>query len=314
MTFRPEAVIPAPSMPVGGVRPAGHPGQPATLVVRNARVHTGDPARPAARAVAMRDGVFVAVGDDGEVAPMIGPGTRIVDGFGRRVIPGLNDSHLHLIRGGSSYLLELRWDGVPSLTLALRMLREQAERTPPGQWVRVGGGWTAEQFTERRPPTLRELNQAAPDIPVLVPHLYQWALLNRAALEAVGYTRDTPHPFGGEIVRDYAGNPTGLLVAAPSSAVMYDALAKAPVLGEAGKLESTRHFLRELNRLGVTSAIDAAGGFLNFPDDYATIMALADRGELTVRIGYHLLPQVPGQELDDLRRWTGMVRPGDGDE
>jgi predicted amidohydrolase YtcJ len=98
----------------------------------------------------MRDGVFVAMGDDGEVAPLIGPGTRIVDALGRRVIPGLNDSHLHAIRGGSNYLLELRWDGVPSLTLALRMLREQAERTPAGQWVRVAGGWTAEQFAEQR--------------------------------------------------------------------------------------------------------------------------------------------------------------------
>jgi hypothetical protein len=301
-------------MPVAGVRTGGQPDRPATLVVRNARVHTGDPARPAVSAVAMRDGVFVAVGDDAAVAPLIGPGTRIVDALGRRVIPGLNDSHLHAIRGGSNYLLELRWDGVPSLTLALRMLRDQAERTPAGQWVRVAGGWTAEQFAERRPLTLRELNQAAPDTPALVFHLYQWALLNRAALKAVGYTRDTPTPYGGEIVRDYAGNPTGLLVAAPSSAVMYDALAKAPVLGEAGKLESTRHFLRELNRLGVTSVVDAAGGSLNFPDDYATIRQLAERNELTVRIGYHLLPQVPGQELDDLRRWISMVSPGDGDQ
>ncbi|HUN35955.1 MAG TPA: amidohydrolase [Trebonia sp.] len=314
MTFRPQPVIPAPSMPIDGVRSGGQPGQPATLVVRNARVHTGDPARPAASAVAIRDGVFVAVGDDAAVAPLTGPGTRIVDALGRRVIPGLNDSHLHAIRGGGNYLLELRWDGVPSLTLALQMLREQAERTPPGQWVRVAGGWTSEQFAERRPPTLRELNQAAPDTPALVFHLYQWALLNRAALEAVGYTRDTPDPPGGEIVRDYAGNPTGLLIAAPSAAILYDALAKAPTLGDAGKLESTRHFLRELNRLGVTSAVDAAGGFLDFPDDYATIRQLAERGELTVRIGYHLLPQVPGQELDDLRRWVSMVRPGDGDE
>jgi len=314
MTFRPPAVLPAPSMPVAGVRADRHPDQPASLVVRNARVHTGDPARPAVSAVAMRDGVFVAVGDDAAVAPLIGPGTRIVDALGRRVIPGLNDSHLHAIRGGSSYLLELRWDGVPSLALGLRMLREQAERTPAGQWVRVAGGWTADQFAERRPPTLRELNEAAPDTPVLVLHLYQWALLNRAALEAVGYSRDTPHPYGGEIVKDYAGNPTGFLIAAPSSAVMYDALAKAPVLGQEGKLESTRHFLRELNRLGVTSAVDAAGGSLDFPDDYATIRQLAERGELTVRIGYHLLPQVPGQELDDLRRWIGMVSPGDGDQ
>ncbi len=141
--------------------------------------------------------MFVAVGDDSTVAPYIGPASRVVDALGRRVIPGLNDSHLHVIRGGNNYLLELRWDGVPSLAMALRMLREQAQRTPPGQGVRVVGGWTADQFFEKRLPTLKELNQASPDTPVFVLHLYQSAMLNRAALDAVGYTRDTPNPLGG---------------------------------------------------------------------------------------------------------------------
>ena len=307
-------VIPAPSMPIGGLRPSDHPDRSATLVVRNARVHTGDPAKPAATAVAMRDGVFVAVGDDATITPLIGPGTRIVDALGRRVIPGLNDSHLHVIREGNNYLLELRWDGVPSLAMALRMLRDQAERTPAGQWVRVVGGWTADQFAERRLPTLRELNQAAPDTPVFVLHRYQSAMVNRAALAAIGYSKDTPDPAGGQIVRDHAGNPTGLLLAAPAATILYTTLAKGPVLGQPDKLESTRHFLRELNRFGITSAIDPAGGFQNFPDDYATIMQLAKQKEMTVRIGYYLYPQTAGQELDDLRRWVGMVHPGDGDE
>jgi predicted amidohydrolase YtcJ len=301
-------------MPVLGVRPATGGADAATLVVRNAKIYTGDPARPSASAVAVKDGVFVAVGDDAAVAPSIGPATRVIDALGRRVIPGLNDSHLHVIRGGNNYLLELRWDGVPSLAVGLRMLREQAERTPAGQWVRVVGGWTGEQFFEKRLPTLRELNAAAPDTPVFVLPLYQSALLNRAALHAVGYTRDTPNPPGGEILRDHAGNPTGMLLAAPGATLLYSTLAKGPVLDEAQKAESTRHFLRELNRFGLTSAVDAAGGFQNFPDDYGTIMGLAERRQLTVRIGYHLFPQTAGQEIDDLRRWVGMVKPGDGDE
>jgi predicted amidohydrolase YtcJ len=302
-----------PTMPVGGVRPSDTAGAPADLVVRNARIHTADPANPSASAVAIRDGVFVAVGDDAAVAAHIGARTRIVDALGRRVIPGLNDSHTHVIRGGNNYLLELRWDGVPSLAIALRMLKEQAERTPAGQWVRVVGGWTAEQFTEKRLPTLKELNAAAPHTPVFVLHLYQSALLNRAALDAVGYGRGTANPPGGQIVRDHAGNPTGLLLAAPSAALLYSTLARGPLLDAEERLNSTRHFLRELNRFGITSAIDAAGGFQNFPDNYDTIMQLAGRGELTVRIAYHLFPQTAGQELDDLRRWIGMVSPGDGD-
>ena len=301
------------TMPVGGIRPSGDAVSPADLVVRNARIHTGDPAKPSATAVAIRDGVFLAVGDDADVAGYVGPGTRIVDALGRRAIPGLNDSHTHVIRGGGNYLLELRWDGVPSLAIALRMLKEQADRTPPGQWVRVVGGWTAEQFAERRLPTLKELNAAAPDTPVFLLHLYQSAQLNRAALRAVGFTRQSADPAGGQIVRDHAGEPTGLLLAAPGAAILYSTLAKGPVLDPEQQELSTRHFLRELNRFGITSAIDAAGGFQSFPENYGVIMRLAERGELTVRLAYHLFPQTAGQELDDLRRWIGTVSPGQGD-
>ncbi len=304
------------SMPVAGVGPTtgADARPPAEVVVRNARIHTGDPARPAASAVAIGDGTFVALGDDADVAPYIGETTRIFDALGRRVIPGLNDSHLHVIRGGLNYFLELRWDGVRSLRQALAMLREQAEHTPAGQWVRVVGGWTGEQFDERRLPSIAELNSAAPDVPVFLLHLYQSALLNRAAVKAVGYTKDTPNPPGGEIVRDHAGNPTGLLLAAPAATLLYATLAKGPTLAEDDQILSTKHFLRELNRFGLTSAIDAAGGFQNFPVNYGAVMELAKRGAMTLRIAYHLFPQVPGQELDDLRRWMGMVKPGDGDE
>ncbi|MFJ3922252.1 amidohydrolase [Streptomyces sp. NPDC090022] len=322
-TSTPMPDMPAASMPVAGVGPAtaqrtgtgaGAEAARADLLVRNAKVFTGDPGRPHARAVAIRDGRIVALGDDHDLAPLVGPGTRVVDALGRRVVPGLNDSHLHVIRGGLNYVLELRWDGVRSLRRALAMLREQAGRTPKGQWIRVVGGWTAEQFAERRMPTVAELNAAAPDTPVFVLHLYQSALMNRAAVRAAGFTRDTPDPRGGQIVRGRDGEPTGVLLAAPSALVLYSTLAKAPALDEAARRTSTRHFLRELNRFGLTSAVDAAGGFQNFPDNYATVIDLARSGELSLRIAYHLFPQTAGQELADLTRWTETVRPGDGDE
>ncbi|MFC9623057.1 amidohydrolase family protein [Streptomyces sp. NPDC056930] len=104
-------------------------GDAADLVVRNAKIHTGDPSRPQAGAIAVRAGVITAVGDDNDMAGHIGPATEVVDALGRRMIPGLNDSHLHVIRGGLNYVLELRWDGVPTLRQALAMLREQAART-----------------------------------------------------------------------------------------------------------------------------------------------------------------------------------------
>jgi len=210
--------------------------------------------------------------------------------------------------------MELRWDGVPSLADAMRMLKEQAQRTPPPQWVRVVGGWTEFQFAERRMPTLEEINQAAPDTPVFVLHLYDRVFLNRAALRAVGYTKDTPEPIGGEIQRDKQGNPTGLLIARPNAMILYATLGKGPKLSQEDQMNSTRHFMRELNRFGVTSAIDAGGGFQNYPDDYQVINELHKRGEMTVRLAYNLFTQKPKQELADFKQWTHMTKPGDGDD
>jgi hypothetical protein len=180
-------------------------------ILRNGRIATLAGPRPFAQAVAVYEGRFLAVGSDEEIMRLRGAKTDVIDLGDRTVIPRLNDSHMHPIRGGLNYNMELRWDGVPSLADALRMLREQAQRTPAPQWVRVVGGWTEFQFAERRMPTLDEINRAAPDTPVFVLHLYDRALLNGAALRAVGYTKDTPAPTGGEIQRDKQGNLTGLL-------------------------------------------------------------------------------------------------------
>ena len=162
---------------------------------------------------------------------------------------------------------------------ALRMLREQAQRTPPPQWVRVVGGWTEFQFAERRMPTLEEINRAAPDTPVFVLHLYDRALLNGAALRAVGYTKDTPAPIGGEIQRDKQGNPTGLLIAKPNASILYSTLAKGPSLSRQDQMNSTRHFMRELKSLGRYQRPRRGGGFQNYPGDYEVINELHKRGE-----------------------------------
>ena len=286
----------------------------ADLIVMNGRICTQAGREGFASAAAIRGGRFVAVGDERDVLPLRGDRTQVIGLGGRTAVPGLNDSHMHPIRGGLNYNMELRWDGVPSLADALRMLKEQAARTPPPQWVRVVGGWSEFQFAERRMPTLDEVNEAAPDTPVFVLHLYDRALLNGAALRAVGYTRDTPEPPGAEIQRDHAGNPTGLLVARPNASLLYATLAKGPRLSREDQLNSTRLFMRELNRLGLTSAIDAGGGFQNFPDDYEVMGEIHRRGEMTVRLAYNLFTQKPGQELGDFRRWAGMTKPGDGDD
>ena len=282
-------------------------------ILYNGRIATLDPANPAATAIAIEKGLFAAVGDDREIMARRLPRTALIDLHGRTVVPGLNDSHTHVIRGGLNYNLELRWDGVASLPGALTMLRDQARRTPAPQWVRVVGGWSEFQFAERRMPTLAEINAAAPDTPVFVLHLYARAMLNAAALRAVGYTKDTPEPVGGTIERDAQGSPTGMLIAKPNAAILYATLAQGPRLPFEYQLNSTRHFMRELNRLGVTSVIDAGGGFQNYPDDYAVIERLHRDGELTVRIAYNLFTQKPKGEFADFAGWTSNVKPGDGD-
>ncbi|WP_274851095.1 amidohydrolase [Serratia marcescens] len=284
----------------------------ASLIITNGKFHTVDRQHPTAQAVAIRDGKFLAVGSESEVMQHAGPETQVIDLHGHTAIPGLNDSHLHLIRGGLNYNLELRWEGVPSLADALRMLKEQALRTPSPQWVRVVGGWTEFQFAERRMPTLDEINQAAPDTPVFILHLYDRALLNRAALKVVGYTKDTPNPPGGEIQRDANGNPTGMLIAKPNAMILYATLAKGPKLPLEQQVNSTRQFMRELNRLGLTSAIDAGGGFQNYPEDYQVIAELHEKKQLTIRIAYNLFTQRPKQELEDFELWTDMLKPGQG--
>src|SRR5215470_15288481 len=230
--------------------------QPAAdLILMNAKIATQDERRSMASAAAIKDGHFVAAGSDQDVMPYRGEHSKVIDLKGRTVIPGLNDSHTHPIRGGLNYNMELRWDGVPSLADALRMLKEQARRTPAPQWVRVVGGWSEFQFKERRLPTLDEINAAAPDTPVFILHLYAQALLNKAAVRAVGYTKDTPDPPGGVIQRDKHGNPTGLLIAKPNALILYSTLAKGPKLGVEDQVNSSRQFMRELNRLGVTSVV-----------------------------------------------------------
>ena len=171
----------------------------ANLILQNGRITTIDPSHPSATEIVIAGDKFAGIDNAADFER--GPQTKVIDLKGRRVFPGLYDSHLHVIRGGLNYNMELRWEGVPSLSLALQMLREQAARTPAPQWVRVVGGWSEFQFAERRMPTLEEINAAAPDTPVFVLHLYCRALLNRAALKACGYTKDTPNPPGGEIVR-----------------------------------------------------------------------------------------------------------------
>lgn len=297
-------------------RPAPAPersgGAEAELVVVNAKVFTGDERLPTAGAFAIAGGRFIAVaesGSDPALAALRTASTRTIDAQGRTIIPGLNDSHAHAIRGGRFYNLELRWDGVDSLARGLEMIREQAARTPEGQWVRVIGGWSPYQFEERRMPTVAELNAAAPDTPTFVLFLYSQGMINRAAVEALGLTKRTKAPPGGRYEFVDGG---AILHADPNPAILYAMIAKPPQLSAEDQVNSTLHFYRELNRLGMTSAVDAGGGGHAFPQDYAASRTVAggEEGDLPIRIGYYLFAQTAGREKEDFLRWTSQCQIG----
>ncbi len=292
-----------------GCAPAAQPAErpsPADTVVVNARIATMDAARPEAEAFAVRDGLFVAVGARGDVEPLTGPETRTIDAGGRRVIPGLNDSHLHAVRAGRFYNLELRWDGVTSLERGLAMIREQAARTPPGQWVRVIGGWSPYQFRERRMPTIAELNQAAPDTPVFVLFLYSQGFVNAAGAKALDLTQESKPPAGGRF--EFVESGGAILHAEPNPAILYTTIARLPGLSPEDQINSTHYFFRELNRFGVTSAVDAGGGGHLYPRDYEATRALAAQPGLPVRLSCFLFAQKPGAERADIERWTERER------
>lgn len=284
------------------------------IIFHNAKISTLDRKVGDVEAIAITDGVVAAIGRNEDIMRLAGGNTKLIDLGGKRVIPGLNDSHTHLIRGGLNYNMELRWENVPSVADALTMLKDQADRTPAPQWVRVVGGWSEFQFAERRMPTLDEINKAAPNTPVFILHLYGRALLNRAAINVLGINRETANPPGGEIERDGNGDPTGLLIAKPSALILYSTLAQGPKLPLQDQINSTRHFMREMNRLGITSVIDAGGGGQNYPEDYDVIRKLHDEDQLTVRIAYNLFAQKAGQELTDYEHWMTITKPDAGDD
>ncbi|MFY8008654.1 MAG: amidohydrolase [Flavobacterium sp.] len=286
----------------------------ASLIVFNAKIHTLDNQNTIAEAIAVHDGKILKVGKNEAVLKLKSSKTKVVDAKGQTIIPGLFDSHSHVIRGGRFFNTELRWDGVRSLKRALQMLKEQAQRTPDGQWVRVIGGWNAYQFEEKRLPTLEEINEATGHVPAFILHLYGHAYLNKAGLAKLKIDATTPNPPGGLIQKDENGNPTGLLVAEPSAYILYSNIAKLPELTDEEKINSTKQFLTENNRFGITAVMDAGGGFQNYPDDYGITGKLAEQNSLTVRLPFYLYPQKAGQELDNFTKWISEVEIGNHDD
>ena len=286
----------------------------ADLIVTNAKVAVMDSNKTITEAIAVKDGKVLATGTNKEILKLKSESTKIVDANGRTLIPGLNDSHLHLTRGGRFFNAELRWDGVKSLKTALQMLKEQAARTSKGQWVRVIGGWSPFQFEEKRFPTPQEINDATGDVPTYVLYLYSRAWLNQAGLNVLGIDENTKAPVGSSFEKDTNGKLSGVLLAEPNPTILYARIGALPPLSEEEMVNSTKQFYRELNSLGITSGIDAGGGGHKFPKDYTGTKLLADAGEMPIRLSYYLFPQNKGAEYAEFQEWMSTNKVGHNGE
>jgi predicted amidohydrolase YtcJ len=284
--------------------------QTADTLVVNGKVITVDDKESVVEALAIRDGRIVATGTSAAMRKLAGPNTRTIDVQGRTVIPGLIDSHLHAIRAALSFSTEVNWIGAKSIEEALGRIRKAAQTKPRGSWLIVAGGWNEQQFAERRRPTQAELEAAAPENPVYVQLGYGWAVLTDDGLRALNIAADADIPNGGRLERDASGKPTGAITGGQGAIIaLFDRLPR-PTYSQ--QVEGTREFFRELNRLGMTGAMDPGGNNLT-PADYAAVQEVWRRGEMTVRVAYSLNGQTSGRELDDYKSLLALVPMGFGD-
>jgi hypothetical protein len=253
----------------------GAPALVADLLIVNARVWTGVPSTPEAEAVAIVGGRVAAVGTMADLAAWRGPATRVLDAGGARALPGFNDSHVHFIGGG------LQLDNVdlrqaPSPREFARLIGERVQQTPAGEWV-LGGDWDDQLWNPPALPTSRLVDAVSPATPVFVNRFDgHMAVANAVALKLAGVTAATPDPPGGVIVRDAAGNPTGLL----KDAAMGLITKVIPPFTPARRSQALARALEHAASLGVTSVRDMG------PDagDLSAYADFAESGRLTVRI------------------------------
>ncbi len=264
------------------------PPEPASLVVKGARVWTGDPARPWAEAVAVRGETIVAVGSAAEVEPLIGEATEVIEVPGGMLVPGFIDSHVHFVDGGAA-LASVQLRDAASPEEFTERIAEFARGVPAGEWI-LGGTWDHENWGGELP--RRDwIDEVTPENPVWVHRLDgHMALANSLALELAGVGDDAPDAPGGEVMRDAAGRPTGLL----KDNAMLPVARAVPAPGEALLDRQVAAAMRHVAANGVTSVHDMAEGWANL----AAYRRAEAAGELITRI-YSVVPLADWQRLRD---------------
>ncbi len=268
----------------------------ADQILINGNIWTGDPAQPAAEAVALRGDRILLVGSNAEVKKAAGPGARIIDVKGALVLPGFIDSHVHFMSGGSS-LLSLQLRDADSKEEFARRIAAKAAELPKGEWIQ-NGEWDHQMFRPVELPRKEWIDAVTPDHPVCVSRIDMHMILaNSLALQLAGIDRTTPTPPGGEIVKDpVTGEPTGILKDAASDLVFR----VIPPATSAQKRRAAEASLKAAAAKGVTSVHDVSGeeGFDIYQD-------LLRAGLLTTRI-YFYVPIATIDRVLDFKLKTGF--------
>jgi predicted amidohydrolase YtcJ len=284
--------------------------QTADTVLFNGKILTVDKDFSTQQALAIEHGRVLASGTSAAMKKLAGDKARLIDLGGRTVIPGLTDGHIHGIRAALTFGTEVNWIGVPTLKEALEKVRQAGKTQKPGSWIVVAGGWTEEQFQEKRRPTAAEVTAAAPDNPVYIQHLYDWLLLTPKAMEALNIHDDADVTPGGRLERDGDNRPTGVVTGNGNTlGKIFDHLPPPTVEQQ---VDGSKKFFREMNSLGITGIVDG-GGVSMYPSKYQAVFKLWHDKQLTVRVAYHLCAPKPGSELADLQNLTQLLPQGFGD-
>ncbi len=293
------------------VLPAGAASaQTADMVLFNGKILTVDKDFSVREALAIGHGEVLASGTSVAMKKLANDKTKLIDLGGRTVIPGLTDGHIHGIRAAQTFGTEVNWIGTPTLKAALEKIRQAARSQNPGSWIVVAGGWTEEQFAEKRRPTAIEVAEAAPDNPVYIQHLYDWLLLTPKAMEELNIREDADVAPGGKLEHDGDNRPTGVVIGNGNTlGKIFDRLPK-PTLDQ--QIDGSRRFFREMNSFGITGIVDG-GGVSMYPANYQAVFRLWQDRQLTLRIAYHLCAPRPGSELADLQNLTQLLPQGFGD-
>lgn len=287
--------------------------RPVDLLLLGGRISTlAEPGQGPAevQALAIAGGRVLAAGTDDELAGYAAQASRVIRLGGRRVIPGLIDSHIHAMRAGSSWEVSLHWDDVRSVQEALETIRARAAELPAGSWIPVIGGWHRRQFAEGRIPTADELTAVAPEHPVYIQETYDIGVLNAAGLAACGWSgADAQDPPRGSLERGADGVPTGVLLGTGAFAVPTGlALVVDREQAKAGTIAMAAEFASH----GLTGVIDG-GGLLVRPSDYDALFDVWRDGALPLRFRLFISAWDRGGEVENFAQYTALQQHDFGD-